>query len=61
MKQLKAPRPPLSEDEIFERSLLMVDALESLLERGEITPRQYVDAVIELAKWGQSKRALLES
>jgi hypothetical protein len=51
MKKLKAPRPPLSADEIFERGLKMADALDSRLARGEITERVYSEAMLDLAKW----------
>jgi hypothetical protein len=58
---MRKHRRRLSEDEIFERQLKMVDALDSLLARAEISQRAYIEALIELAKWGQSKRSQLES
>lgn len=58
---MKKHRRPLSEDEIFERGLQMADALDRMLASGAITARQYSEALLDLGKWAQSKRALLES
>jgi len=50
----------LSEDEIFDRSLKMIDHLDWLINNEKITAREYGDAMLELGKWSAGKRAELE-